>query len=154
MWPTFQHSTAQWRHHLGKSGWPRPEFLILSRLLVKCGGLGQDQLRVDMGSRESTEGVKRPKLREKELLSSKKKTFFLKSLNCCWVSADLVISAAIMAGFLPAAPTEAIRFYLVSSFDLKGPQLRLGRRSTSSSTGSTPTMCAPTRSSRVESRER
>merc|ERR1712107_165058 len=48
------------------------------RLLVKCGGLGQDRLRMD--------GVER--------------------ING---SADLVISAAIMAGFLPAAPTEAIR---------------------------------------------
>ena len=153
MRPTFQHSTTQWRHNLGKSGWPRPEFLILSRLLVKCGGPGQDRLRVDMGSRESTEGVKHPKLREKELPSSKKKKL-LKSLNCCWASADLVISAAIMAGFLPAAPTEAIRFYLVSSFELRAPQLRPGRRSTSSSTGCTPAMCAPTRSFRVESRQR
>ena len=35
---------------------------------------------MDMGSRESTEGVKNPKLREKELLSSKKEKKFLKVL--------------------------------------------------------------------------
>ena len=101
------------------------------------------------------------------------------------ISADLVVSAAIMAGFLPAAPTEELRSSfsricgtewvnlrmhfkmcksiidsietntIVGRFKVKLKRcIYLERRSTSSLTGFTRTMCVLTRSPRVERRQR